>query len=88
MPKISIQHRLDFARHRLGRTLVKIDKRLKPPILPFSTTKNQLIAKPPETYYNLPMSKENHFDIPFIAALALRANLIDTGYRLKYRFRI
>jgi hypothetical protein len=31
------------------------------------------------------MPIEKHFDIPFIAALALRANLVDTVYRLMYR---
>jgi len=54
--------------------------------IPLFSNENHLIAKPPETYYNLPMPIEKHFDIPFIAALALRANPIDTVYRLMYRY--
>ena len=42
---------------------------------------NQLIAKPPKTYYNLPMPIENHFDIPFISALALREKQIQQNCR-------
>jgi len=40
----------------------------------------QAIANPPETYYNLPMSKENRFDTPFTAALALREKHILQNY--------
>jgi hypothetical protein len=46
-----------------------------------SATKNQLIANPPETYNNLPMPIEKHFDIPFIATLALREKQIQQNYR-------
>lgn len=49
--------------------------------MPRSATVKQEIANPPETYYNLPMPIEKHFDIPFISALALREKQIQQNYR-------
>jgi hypothetical protein len=51
--------------------------------IPLLSNKKPLIEKPPETYYNLPMTIEKHFEIPFIAALALREKpQIQQNYRM------
>jgi hypothetical protein len=50
--------------------------------IPLLSNENQLIAKSSESYYNLHMHMGKHFDIPFIAVLALREKQIQQNYRM------